>query len=144
MSDTYIPTRWRDEIAARANSNCEYCRVQSWFTGPFSIDHIVPASKNGTTTMDNLAFACLACNLAKSDRTESLDPLTGVLAPFFNPRNQRWLDHFCWNDDATIIIGLTMSGRATVEALHLNRADVVHLREVLVAFGDHPPADTSG
>lgn len=89
--------------------------------------------------MDNLAFACLACNLAKGDRIEAVDPITALLAPLFNPRNQKWLGHFHWNEDATVIVGLTATGRATVEALRLNRADAIHLRELLVAFGDHPP-----
>jgi hypothetical protein len=40
-----------------------------------------------------------------------------------------------------LIIGLTPTGRATIEALHLNRANVVNLRRVLYALGEHPPAE---
>lgn len=37
------------------------------------------------------------------------------------------------------IIGLTPTGRATVEALRLNRPEVVNLRRLLFAHGEHPP-----
>jgi hypothetical protein len=39
------------------------------------------------------------------------------------------------------ILGLTAIGRATVEALQLNRAALVNLRRVLVKAGEHPPQD---
>jgi len=38
-----------------------------------------------------------------------------------------------------MIIGLTPSGRATVEALDLNRSSLINLRRVLRASGEHPP-----
>jgi hypothetical protein len=34
-------------------------------------------------------------------------------------------------------------GRATIEALQLNRVRVVNLRRVLLVTGDHPPADST-
>jgi hypothetical protein len=37
-----------------------------------------------------------------------------------------------------LIIGRTATGRATVEALHLNRPELVNLRRVLRAAGEHP------
>ena len=41
----------------------------------------------------------------------------------FNPRQQRWNTHFVWN--AVEAIGLTAIGRATVQALDLNRSTIV-------------------
>ena len=38
-----------------------------------------------------------------------------------------------------LIVGRTMAGRATVEALHLNRPELINLRRVLYAVGEHPP-----
>jgi len=38
-----------------------------------------------------------------------------------------------------LIIGLTPTGRATVEVLKLNREGLVNLRQVLYAAGKHPP-----
>ena len=50
------------------------------------------------------------------------------MVPLYHPRQHRWPDHFAWNEDTTIVIGLTPTGRATVEALRLNRENVVNLR----------------
>jgi hypothetical protein len=61
------------------------------------------------------------------------------LVPLFHPRNQPWSDHFSWNDDFTIIIGITPTGRATVETLSLNREGLVNLRRILYQAGEHPP-----
>ena len=43
-------------------------------------------------------------------------------------------------EDYTIIIGLTPTGRATVEALQMNRRGLVNLRQALFALGKHPPS----
>jgi hypothetical protein len=48
---------------------------------------------------------------------------------------------FGWSDDFTLIVGLTPIGRATVEALQLNREGLVNLRQVLYAMGIHPPPE---
>jgi len=46
-----------------------------------------------------------------------------------------------WSDDFTLIVGLTGTGRATVEALQMNRPGVVNLRRLLHAAGLHPPPE---
>jgi hypothetical protein len=53
-----------------------------------------------------------------------------------------WSEHFAWNEDYSRVIGLTPTGRATVETLHLNRQGVVNLRRVLFLVGMHPPEET--
>jgi hypothetical protein len=52
-----------------------------------------------------------------------------------------WSDHFGWSADGTLVLGLTPTGRATVEALRLNRDALTNLRRVLFAAQEHPPAD---
>jgi hypothetical protein len=61
----------------------------------------------------------------------------------FHPRQHRWRDHFAWNNDATVVVGLSPTGRATVSLLQLNRSGLVNLRRLLVAAGEHPPLETS-
>ena len=63
------------------------------------------------------------------------------LVPLFDPRRQTWSEHFEWSNNATLIVGLTPSGRATVVALHLNRPSLVLARREWVAVGWHPPVD---
>lgn len=38
------------------------------------IDHIVPASKGGSSHRENLQYLCAACNLAKSNKREVVNP----------------------------------------------------------------------
>lgn len=128
-------------VIERANGCCEYCRSQARFaTQPFSIEHILPRSQGGNNTLDNLALACQGCNNHKYTKTQGLDPVSGRKMPLFHPRKNAWKDHFNWNHDYTIIIGLTPIGRATVNTLKLNRESLVNLRRVLFIMGEHPPA----
>jgi 5-methylcytosine-specific restriction endonuclease McrA len=101
----------------------------------------MPVTLGGETTLDNLALACPGCNAHKYTRTEAPDPVDGAVVPLYNPRKQRWRDHFRWNEDFTRIVGLTPTGRATVSALQMNRPGVVNMRRALFAIGWHPPAD---
>lgn len=89
--------------------------------------------------MDNLALACQGCNNHKHVKTEWIDPINKIVVSLYHPRRQRWCDHFAWNEGCTRAIGLTPTGRATVDALHLNRQSLLNLRRVLYAMGEHPP-----
>jgi hypothetical protein len=108
----------------------------------FSVEHINPRYRNGETTLGNLALACQGCNGAKHTKTEALDPITQQIVPLFHPRQQKWTDHFAWNEDYMTVIGVTATGRATVQALKLNRLGVLNLRRALFNMGEHPPIDT--
>jgi hypothetical protein len=124
----------------RAGACCEYCQSQARFaTQPFSVEHIVPLSRGGKTALDNLALACQGCNNHKYTKVEEIDPITGDLVPLYHPRQQEWQEHFSWSLDYTQVIGLTPTGRATVQALQLNREGLVNLRKMLYQAGEHPP-----
>jgi hypothetical protein len=129
-------------VAERANGCCEYCRGQEAFAPqPFSVEHVVPRSRGGSSSEENLAWSCQGCNNHKYTRTEAPDPIDGAMAPLFNPRTHRWADHFIWSSDTTQMIGLSPIGRATVVALRLNRDGLVNLRRILFNEGLHPPAE---
>jgi len=142
MSEPQLTAKRKEAVARRAGECCEYCRSQARFSpDPFSIEHIVPRSKGGTDEDDNLALACQGCNNRKYTHVEARDPVSGNLVSLYHPRRQRWPDHFSWNEDFTLVIGLTPTGRATVERLQLNREGVVNLRRVLCIIEQHPPRD---
>jgi HNH endonuclease len=144
MSENRVTSQQKKLVAERAAGCCEYCRSQVRFAiQPFSIEHIIPKSQGGETTLDNLAFSCQGCNNHKYNKIEGYDPTNGDKAVLYHPRQHKWSHHFVWNDDFTILIGLTSIGRATVETLQLNREGVVNLRRVLYATGEHPPAEPS-
>jgi hypothetical protein len=135
-----LPTELRRRVRQRARNLCEYCRTLMDFTGhEFTIDHILPESRGGTSHFDNLCFCCFWCNNYKQARTHARDPRTGRLVPLFNPRREQWDEHFRWSPTFTRVIGRTATGRATLTALHLNRPTLVHARQVWVRHGLHPP-----
>ena len=139
-----VPTALRDTVYRRADGCCEYCLSQARFsTQRFSVEHVFPRSRGGKPTRRNLALACQGCNNHKYNKVGGVDVITGRHSRLFNPRRDRWHDHFAWSEDCTIIIGLTPVGRATVEELRLNRPGLRELRRVLFAAGEHPPT-TSG
>jgi hypothetical protein len=69
----------------------------------------------------------------------ALDPVTGFESVLFHPFQQRWSEHFMWDESKAQIIGLTPCGRATVEALQVNNQVIVRARKRWVAAGWHPP-----
>lgn len=128
------------EVALRANYCCEYCRSQEQFSpSKFSVDHIVPSSKLGEDSIENLCYACQACNNHKYTNRVTTDPVTGETTSLFNPRLHLWEEHFIWNEDKSEVLGITPIGRATIVKLKLNRTGVKNLRGALRKLGLHPP-----
>jgi hypothetical protein len=133
----------RRAVEQRAKGRCEYCQSPARYsTQTFSLEHIIPRSQGGDTSLDNLALACQGCNNHKYNKTKSSDPVTNRLVDLFHPRTQRWQEHFSWDARFERIIGLTATGRAMVDALQLNRPELVNLRRLLYAAGEHPLSDT--
>jgi hypothetical protein len=140
MSEQHLSAALRRLVADRGQYCCEYCRTQARYSADaLTVDHIIPRSLGGSTTADNLALCCYGCNQHKSRRTAAADPIADARVRLFHPRQQRWGAHFAWNDDFTLMLGLTPTGRATIAALQLNRPGLVNLRRVLYAIGEHPP-----
>lgn len=140
MPSARVSAAIRRQVAQRAGGCCEYCRSQERFAmQSFSAEHIVAQSEGGKTSPANLAWACQGCNNHKYNKSQARDPVTGKIEDLFHPRQQRWLDHSIWNEDGTLVLGLSPCGRATVEALRLNRKGLVNLRRILFAIHQHPP-----
>ncbi len=142
MADKRATVEQRKRVAEQADNCCEYCRSQEKFAmQSFSTEHIRPRSKGGRTILDNLALACQGCNAHKYNKTEGYDAVTGKITALFHPRQQIWRNHFKWSADFSLIVGMTPTGRVTVETLKLNREGLVNLRKILYAMGEHPPED---
>ena len=142
MSSAYIPKELRERVATQARGRCGYCLTLEWIIGrAMEFEHIIPEAAGGLTVESNLWLACSMCNIHKGDRTKAIDPLTHRMVRLFNPRRQNWYEHFKWSADGTQIEGLTPIGRATVEALQLNRPRLVQARQYWVQAGWHPPKD---
>ena len=133
----YVPAALRQVVIERAGRRCEYCRypLEASLLA-FEMEHIVAEKHGGTTALDNLALACPYCNRFKGTDLGSLDPETGELTSFFNPRTQRWADHF--RLEGAHVVPLTPEARVTITILQLNHADRVAERERLIRVGRYP------
>lgn len=61
--------RLRFKVMRRDNFKCQYCG-KSPATQPgiaLNVDHVIPWSEGGETTMENLQTLCAECNLGKSN-----------------------------------------------------------------------------
>jgi 5-methylcytosine-specific restriction endonuclease McrA len=142
MSKTQVSQRLRALVLADAGGRCGYCRLSEEITGTtLEIEHITPEAHGGPTRRANLWAVCRYCNLLKSDQVAGMDPETGSFTPLFNPREQRWAEHFAWIEDGLRIVGTTQTGRATVLALDLNRGLPVRARAYWISAGWHPPKE---
>lgn len=79
-----------------------------------------------------MALACFHCNRQKADRV-NITAESGESIALFNPRQNKV--------DGLSIVGLTLTGNATIEALALNRERVMNIRSVDREIGRHPPPD---
>ena len=120
----------RAAVRERAGSRCEYCRLHQDDSplAALHVEHIVPRCHGGSDNLDNLALACIDCNLHKGPNLTGIDPDTDLVTELFHPRRHQWADHFVWRD--LDILGKTAIGRTTVRILHMNSDDQVSLRSV--------------
>lgn len=127
----------RQFIAQRAKGRCEYCLLhQEDSTETHQIDHIIALRHKGKTRRDNLAYACAECNRNKGTDFGTVELRTGQVVFLFNPRQQNWNDHF--RLAGARIVGLTATGKATIELLHLNDDHRLLEREMLIAANCYP------
>lgn len=57
----------RFDVLNRDQFRCTYCGATGT-SGTLRVDHIVPVSKGGKSTMANLTTACEPCNAGKADK----------------------------------------------------------------------------
>lgn len=60
-----LPPVNRREVLRRDKSACQYCGS----TKKLTLDHVIPRSKGGKHSWDNVVIACSPCNSRKGDRT---------------------------------------------------------------------------
>lgn len=103
----------RRNIFERDEQRCQYCghRLPKQ---ELTIDHVLPRSRGGRDTWENLVLACIHCNLKKSNRTPdeaNMRLLHKPVAPHWLPRFgmpipkdelmswQRFVDLAYWHTD---------------------------------------------
>jgi 5-methylcytosine-specific restriction endonuclease McrA len=137
VSSTYIPAALRRRVRSRAQNHCEYCLLadEDSFLR-HEPDHIIAEKHGGETTAENLALACFDCNRFKGSDIASVDPGSDRIVPLFNPRTQRWEEHFSL--DVARIVPLTPVGRATERLLRMNLPGRLAVRQILAEIHRYP------
>ena len=75
----------RRAVFARDEHRCQYCGDRA-----DSIDHVLPRSRGGPHTWENVAAACRPCNLSKRDRTPEEAGMR-LARPCRAPRATAWV-----------------------------------------------------
>jgi hypothetical protein len=140
----------------RARDSCEYCLMPTF--GLFHVDHIVPpgawppepmnratatkrsSAQAGPDHLDNFAWSCSFCNIAKAGQLGGYSGRRRYR--LFNPRRDRWSDHFTFVHTYVFIVGVSGIGHATERALRFNDSrpnGPVGTRHDAIVLGLYPP-----
>lgn len=138
---SYVSAELRRLVAERAGGACEYCLIheRDTYIG-CHVDHIIAEKHGGLTELENLALACAVCNRSKGTDIASLVPDTLTLVRLFNPRTDRWEDHFRIRAETLLIEPFTDVGAATAQLLGFNEVERVLERQSLFQIGHFPVA----
>ena len=133
----HVSEEVRRLVADRADHICEYCLIDEdhTFFG-CEVDHVVSLKHSGPTEPENLAYACSFCNRYKGSDIASLSPKTGAMVRFFNPRTDRWAEHF--RLDGYRIEPITSIGEATARILKFNDSERILERKTLIEIKRFP------
>jgi 5-methylcytosine-specific restriction endonuclease McrA len=143
-----VSSSTRQHVRQHAQFRCEYCHSPEYLSPDrFTLDHIQPRSRQGTDEIHNLALACHRCNERRSNITHGPDSQTQTIVPLFNPRQDKWSEHFAWTQDGIRITSHTPIGHVTCDRLDMNddrypdEDSIRSVRRLWVSAGWHPPAD---
>ncbi len=153
----------REAVRLRANDACEYCLLPT--AGKFNIEHIIPparwndyssgrlpgvttvSDRRGPNHIDNYAWSCPFCNGAKGKRVSHGAGRRATR--FFDPRYDRWSDHFTFPSSSgyIFIVGATEVGRVTAGLMGLDfnaggPEGPLGLRHKMILLGEYPPTWT--
>jgi 5-methylcytosine-specific restriction endonuclease McrA len=125
--------------------SCAYCTLMEYEAESVGmvIDHYEPqkARPDLANQYDNLIYACSVCNERKSDRCPPPEARRNGMR-FFRPDMDVRDEHFA--REQLLLEPLTETGRYSIQALHLNRAYLVKLREIRKRASECAPLISEG
>lgn len=104
------PAFTRFNVFLRDRFTCQYCGAKEDLT----FDHVIPRSKGGLTTWENVVTACSPCNLRKGDKLPDQVEMYPFQRPFapdvqdlhsngrlFPPNylHESWIDYLYWDTE---------------------------------------------
>jgi 5-methylcytosine-specific restriction endonuclease McrA len=87
----------RENIFKRDNYSCQYCGKRLTYKSG-TIDHIIPQSKGGKHSWDNVVVACWPCNNKKDSKTLSEAGMFLLRKPY----SPRWITLVLGSVDASL------------------------------------------
>lgn len=93
-----VPPVNRREVLRRDRHSCQYCGSGKKLT----LDHVIPRSKGGKHSWDNVVTACERCNTTKGDRTPQQAGMTlrtqpkAPIHPAVSFAEQFWIANGDW------------------------------------------------
>lgn len=118
-----IPAAVRRTVRAIYGPRCGYCgRTEAEIGAELTFDHFRPHSYGGPNAVENIVYACHACNEFKGSYWS--DEPEGRL---LHPLNDDLTAHIREDDDG-LLSPLTPLGTAYIRILQLNRAPLVASR----------------
>ena|SRR5258705_13369306 len=77
-----ISAQIRAQVRQRAQNACEYCHLHQDDSplAALHVEHIIPKIHGGSDDVENLALACIDCNLHKGTNLTGFDPETNVIS----------------------------------------------------------------
>ncbi|NJR64871.1 MAG: HNH endonuclease [Leptolyngbyaceae cyanobacterium CRU_2_3] len=137
MERPYINQELRRLVADRANHLCEYCLMHEQDTVfGCTIDHVISLKHGGSNDASNLAYACVFCNRYKGSDIGSIFWQTREFTRFYNPRSDRWSEHFRLQD--ATLEPLSTVGEVTARILDFNDSDRLLERQLLINRNKYP------
>lgn len=139
---SYVSSDLRRLVEVRANHICEYCLIHEsdTFFG-CQVEHIIAEKHGGSTEAANLAYACAFCNRAKGTDIGTIVRNSRKLTRFFNPRTDRWTEHFML--EGVLIQPRTAVGDATAKILRFNDSARLFEHQALQLVDRYPPKEAS-
>ena len=123
-----------DRQAAREQYGyaCGYCGVTEVDVGnELELDHFQPLSQGGNDGRDNLVYACPACNRNKASYWPSTNAPSHMR--ILHPLAENSAAHVTLLSDGSLL-GLTPRGQFHIDWLHLNRPQLIAMRQRKAMF----------
>jgi HNH endonuclease len=113
------------QVRQRAQCACEFCGITEIDAGGMlTIDHFQPYTQAGSDALENLVYACIACNQYK----QNYYPQTVTAPSLWNPLQESASQHFVEQADGKLT-ALTSISVFTIKRLRLNRSQLIAARQ---------------
>jgi hypothetical protein len=118
----------RAAVRTAFNGRCAYCGVsETSVGGGLEIDHFQPVAAGGSDDVENLVYACTACNRFKGDYAAASDAPESLR--LLHPQRDDVGAHVAEIAQGRLL-GLTARGWFHIQRLHLNRPQLIEMRHL--------------